>query len=132
MVLGQGGAEVVEPLGHARAVRVVQRTEIAHPQPGQRLDPLLERKPVVDWPGWRAAGGHPIEESPDLLLHPIRHEMHMQVSDPGNAQFSQPAADLRITTWPRPMPHSAAHLFLNRPPPGPLAPHRTLPGACNL
>src|SRR5699024_7944483 len=74
---------------HTWTMRIVQRAVRGDAHISQNLYALMIGVPIGNGPGRFTHFRQMIKKSPDLLLHPIGHEVHVQVNDAGGPQRRQ-------------------------------------------
>src|SRR5699024_10233992 len=74
-------------------MRIVQRAVRGDAHISQNLYALMIGVPIGNGPGRFAHFRQMIKKSPDLLLHPIGHEVHVQINDTGDPQRLQVSGD---------------------------------------
>src|SRR5699024_1137775 len=79
----------VEECRHTWTMRIVQRAVRGDAHISQNLYALMIGVPIGNGPGRFTHFRQMIKKSPDLLLHPIWHEVHVQVNDAGGPQRLQ-------------------------------------------
>ncbi len=93
---GEAGRPVVEPLGHARLVRVGQRGEARDAERAQHLDERLVGVAVVQRPGPPDERTGGVELRAHLGHDRGRQEVGVDVDQPGQSQRGRPGPDVPV------------------------------------